>query len=54
MGNAGEAKAAGFHVHSQDGVVGVARSFNTEFLNGPAQETCVGKIERGKPFLNQY
>jgi len=54
MGSAGEPKAAGFHVNSRNGVVWVDQTFNTQFLNGQAQETFVWKIEQDKPFLHSY
>lgn len=54
MGSAGEPSAAGFHVNWRDGVIWVDQTFNTHFLNGPAQEYFVWKIEQDQARLYQY
>jgi len=54
MGSVGDRNSAGFHVNWRNGVVWVDQTFNTQFLNGRAQEYFVWKIERDQPRLYKY
>lgn len=54
MGSVGEPHSAGFHVNWRNGVVWVDQTFNTQFLNGQAQEYFVWKIQQDQARLYNY